>query len=103
MLANGRTLALLTPDGKVAWLCHPRPDSPAVFAALLGDDSAGYFSVAPDQPRQGRADAAGAALPARHDDGGDPVVRAHRHRLAARARSRRRCWSGCSPVRCRYG
>ena len=52
MLGNGRTLALLTPAAKVTWLCHPRPDSPAVFAALLGDDSAGYFSVA---PRTGRA------------------------------------------------
>src|SRR6185369_934718 len=47
MLGNGRTLALLTPSAKVTWLCHPRPDSPAVFAALLGDDSAGYFAVAP--------------------------------------------------------
>ncbi len=50
LLANGRTLALLTPAAKVAWLCHPRPDSPAVFAALLGDDSAGYFSVQPYRP-----------------------------------------------------
>jgi trehalose-phosphatase len=50
MLANGRTLALLTPAAKVAWLCQPRPDSPAVFAALLGDDSAGYFSVGPYLP-----------------------------------------------------
>jgi trehalose-phosphatase len=48
MLSNGRTIALLTPDGKVAWLCHPRADSPAVFGSLLGDDSAGYLSVAPD-------------------------------------------------------
>ncbi len=48
ILANGRTLALLTPDGKVTWLCHPRPDSPAIFGAMLGDDSAGYLSVAPD-------------------------------------------------------
>ncbi|HLT11759.1 MAG TPA: trehalose-phosphatase [Micromonosporaceae bacterium] len=47
LLSNGRSLALITPAGKVAWLCHPRPDSPATFAALLGDDSAGYFSVAP--------------------------------------------------------
>jgi len=47
MLANGRTLALLTPDARVTWLCHPRPDSPAIFADLLGDASAGYFSVAP--------------------------------------------------------
>jgi len=47
MLGNGVTLALLTPAGKVSWLCHPRPDSSAVFAAMLGDDSAGYFSVGP--------------------------------------------------------
>ena len=30
--ATADTLALLTPAAKVAWLCHPRPDSPAVFA-----------------------------------------------------------------------
>jgi trehalose-phosphatase len=47
MLGNGHTLALLAPDGKVAWFCHPRPDSPPVFGALLGDGSAGYMSVAP--------------------------------------------------------
>jgi trehalose-phosphatase len=47
MIGNGSTLALLTPEGTVSWLCHPRGDSPAVFAAMLGDDSAGYFSVRP--------------------------------------------------------
>jgi trehalose 6-phosphate phosphatase len=47
MLGNGVTLALLTPAAKVTWLCHPRPDSSAVFAAMLGDDSAGYYSVTP--------------------------------------------------------
>ena len=36
MLANGRTVALLTPDARVTWLCHPRPDSAAIFADLLG-------------------------------------------------------------------
>jgi trehalose-phosphatase len=58
MIGNGHTLALLTPSAKVAWLCHPRPDSSAVFAAMLGDDSAGYFSVAP-----GRSSRTGEALP----------------------------------------
>jgi trehalose-phosphatase len=53
MIANGRTLALLTPSAKVAWLCQPRADSPAVFAALLGDDLAGYFSVEPARPQPG--------------------------------------------------
>src|SRR5207244_821612 len=25
MLANGRTVGLVTPDARVSWLCHPRP------------------------------------------------------------------------------
>jgi len=47
MLSNGSTVALLTPDARVTWLCHPRPDSAAVFADILGGNRAGYFSVAP--------------------------------------------------------
>ncbi|MCW6008096.1 trehalose-phosphatase [Micromonospora sp. CPCC 205371] len=49
MLANGRTVALLTPEAKVSWLCHPRPDSSALFADLLGGAPAGHFTVAPDR------------------------------------------------------
>jgi GH15 family glucan-1,4-alpha-glucosidase len=51
MLSNGRTVALLTPEAKVTWLCHPRPDAPAIFADLLGGNPAGHFTVAPDQDR----------------------------------------------------
>ena len=51
MLANGSTVALLAPDARVTWLCHPRPDSAAVFADIVGGPRAGYFSVAPE--RQG--------------------------------------------------
>ncbi|EHR63432.1 trehalose-phosphatase [Saccharomonospora cyanea] len=47
MLANERSVALLTPDAKLTWLCHPGPDAPAVFADLLGGESAGHFSVKP--------------------------------------------------------
>lgn len=47
LLSDQRTVALMTPDARVTWLCHPRPDSPAVFAELVGGPSAGYFSVAP--------------------------------------------------------
>jgi trehalose-phosphatase len=47
MLSNGSTVALLTPDARVSWLCHPRPDSAAVFADIVGGAGAGYFSVAP--------------------------------------------------------
>jgi trehalose-phosphatase len=49
MLANGRTIALMTPDARVNWLCHPRPDSSSIFADLLGGAPAGYFSVAPER------------------------------------------------------
>ncbi|SDZ41403.1 trehalose 6-phosphatase [Micromonospora pattaloongensis] len=49
MLANGRTVALLTPEAKVTWLSHPKPDSPAVFADLLGGGPAGHFTVTPDR------------------------------------------------------
>ncbi|MDV6014685.1 trehalose-phosphatase [Haloechinothrix sp. LS1_15] len=49
MLANERSVALLTPDAKVTWLCHPGPDAPAVFADLLGGQSAGHFSIKPER------------------------------------------------------
>jgi trehalose-phosphatase len=49
MLSNGRQLALLTPDANVTWLCHPRPDSSAVFADLLGGYNAGHFRVGPER------------------------------------------------------
>ena len=37
---------------KVTWLCHPRPDSSAIFADLLGGAPAGHFTVAPDRGRR---------------------------------------------------
>ncbi|MEU6643971.1 trehalose-phosphatase [Saccharomonospora sp. NPDC046836] len=51
MLADGRSVALLAPDGRVTWMCHPEPDSAALFADLLGGRDAGHFSVVPE--RQG--------------------------------------------------
>ncbi|GIH07668.1 hypothetical protein Rhe02_57350 [Rhizocola hellebori] len=47
MMANGQTVALLTPDARVTWFCHPRADSPPIFADLLGGTSAGHFSIEP--------------------------------------------------------
>jgi len=47
LLSNRRSVALLSPTGSIDWLCAPNPDSPAIFAALLGDDSSGHFSVQP--------------------------------------------------------
>jgi trehalose-phosphatase len=50
MLSNGRTIALLTPDARVTWYCHPQPDSAAIFADLLGGPGAGHFSVSHADP-----------------------------------------------------
>ncbi len=47
MLSDQRTIALVTPAGRVTWLCLPRIDSPAVFAELLGGPTAGFFEVRP--------------------------------------------------------
>jgi len=46
-LADGTTMALVTPRGAVTWLCHPEPDSSAVFADLLGGPAAGHLTIRP--------------------------------------------------------
>jgi trehalose 6-phosphate phosphatase len=47
MLSDQRTCALVSPNGRISWLCVPRVDSAAVFAELLGGPTAGYFEVLP--------------------------------------------------------
>ncbi|MDQ3406446.1 MAG: trehalose-phosphatase [Actinomycetota bacterium] len=49
MLANERSVALVTPDARLTWMCHPEPDSAAVFADLLGGLGAGHFSASPER------------------------------------------------------
>lgn len=46
LLADGKTVALLSAAGSIDWMCAPDADSPALFAALLGDESSGFFSIA---------------------------------------------------------
>ena len=47
VLSDQRTLAVVTPDARITWLCLPRVDSAAVFAELVGGPAAGYFAVCP--------------------------------------------------------
>ncbi|HZG95364.1 MAG TPA: glycoside hydrolase family 15 protein, partial [Mycobacteriales bacterium] len=47
LIGDTQTAALVGLDGSVDWLCFPRFDSDACFAALLGDESHGRWVVAP--------------------------------------------------------
>jgi GH15 family glucan-1,4-alpha-glucosidase len=50
IIGDGETVALVAKDGSIDWLCWPRFDSEACFAALLGDESHGHFRIGPDVP-----------------------------------------------------
>ena len=52
LLGNCRSAALVSRDGSIDWLCLPRFDAPAVFAALLGNEENGRWRLAPCDPVQ---------------------------------------------------
>ena len=50
VVGDCETAALVSRDGSVDWLCWPRFDSPACFAALLGTPEHGRWRIAPVDP-----------------------------------------------------
>jgi len=47
LIGDGRTAALVAKDGAIDWLCLPRFDNAACFAALLGTEDHGSWRIAP--------------------------------------------------------
>jgi GH15 family glucan-1,4-alpha-glucosidase len=47
LIGNTLTAALVSTGGSIDWLCAPRFDSDACFAALVGRDKHGRWSIHP--------------------------------------------------------
>ena len=47
LIGDCQTAALVSTDGSIDWLCWPRFDSGACFAALLGNADNGCWRIAP--------------------------------------------------------
>ena len=54
IIGDGETAALVSRAGSIDWLCWPRFDSPACFAALLGTEKHGRWLIEPVEKSSSR-------------------------------------------------
>src|SRR5262252_38785 len=47
IIGDSTTVAIVSREGSIDWLCLPRIDSDACFARLLGNDDHGYWTLRP--------------------------------------------------------
>src|SRR5688572_28178170 len=50
VIGDGRSVALISREGSIDWLCWPRFDSPSLFGALLDHQVGGAWSIMPTEP-----------------------------------------------------
>ncbi len=76
LIGDLHTAALVGLDGSIDWLCFPQFDSPACFAALLGQPEHGRWQIAPvEDDHRGEA-----AVSNQYADSGDRVRHGARKR-----------------------
>ncbi|WP_338577595.1 glycoside hydrolase family 15 protein [Erwinia sp. E_sp_W01_1] len=49
-IGEGRSVALIAPDGSIDWWCAPNLDSPPLFDRVLDKEIGGYFQLEPELP-----------------------------------------------------